>query len=275
MTVDEHKPLVSIVSPVFNGEKFVGRMLASVLSQSYPNIEMICVDDGSEDGTEKAVLSFSSAFREKNMRLVYTRQPHKGQAAAINCGLKLVNGEYLSWVDSDDFLVPSSIEAKLSALIANHDYDVATSDFYVVDESNPKRVLRRQGDLFGSLNFQSRQFYLALLGRSIIEANCHLVRMSCFDEAFPERELVDCREGQNYQLMLPLYFKYKRLYVDQPLAYYVIRSESHYHRQRSEEEWAARYDALMEMLEHVLGSLGISALEIKKLVKMSCFNQER
>lgn len=275
MTINENKPLVSIVSPVFNGEQFVGRMLSSVLLQSYPNIEMICVDDGSEDRTEEAVLSFSSAFSEKNMRLVYTKQSHKGQTAAINCGLKLVNGEYLSWVDSDDMLVPSSIEAKLSALIANRDYDVATSDFYVVNEHNLDRVVRRQSDFFGNLNFQSRQFYLALLGMSIIEANCHLVRMSCFDEAFPQRELIACQEGQNYQLILPLYFKYKRLYVDKPLAYYVIRSESHYHRQRSEEEWAARYGALMEMLEHVLGSLGIPALEIKKLVKMSCFNQER
>lgn len=275
MTINENKPLVSIVSPVFNGEQFVSRMLSSILLQSYPNIEMICVDDGSEDETEKVVLSFASAFSEKNMQLVYTKQPHKGQTAAMNSGLKLVNGEYLSWVDSDDFLVPTSIETKLSALIANKDYDVATSDFYVVNECNLDRVVRRQGDLFGDLNFQSSQFYLALLGKSIIEANCHLVRMSSFDEAFPQRELVACREGQNYQLMLPLYFKYNRLFVDKPLAYYVIRSESHYHRQRSEEEWEARYDALTEMLKHVLGSLGISALEIKKLVKMSCFNQER
>ena len=275
MTIYKNKPLVSIVSPVFNGEQFVGRMLSSVLLQSYPNIEMICVDDGSEDGTEKAVLSFASAFREKNMRLVYTKQPHKGQTAAVNSGLKLVNGEYLSWVDSDDFLTPSSIEVKLSALIANRDYDVVTSDYNVVNEHNLQRVVRRQGDWFGNLNFQSRQFYLALVGRSIIEPNCHLVRMSCFDEAFPQRELVACMEGQNYQLLLPLYFKYRRLFVDEPLACYVVRSESHYHRQRSEEEWMVRYDALMEMLKSVLDGLGFSALEIKKLVKMSCFNQER
>ena len=198
-----------------------------------------------------------------------------GQTAAVNTGLKLVNGEYLSWIDCDDFLTDTAIEDKLSALISNPDYSITTNDFYVVMENNLDKIVRRQGDYFGNLNFQSWQFYLALSGMAIIEANCHLVRMSCFDEIFSQRDLVACSEGQNYQLVLPLYFKYKRLYIDKPLAYYVIRNDSHYHRLRSADEWMARYDALIKMLELVLDSLGFSAMESKKLIKMSCFYQER
>jgi len=264
-------PLVSIVSPVYNAEKFVGRMLSSVLSQSYQHIEMICVDDGSVDSTEEVIKSFVGLFEERNMRLVYAGQPHGGQTSAVNTGLKLANGEFLSWVDSDDFLADKSIEMKFFALMSNEDFGVATSNYYVVNECNLDRVLFRQGDFFGNLNYQSRQFYLALAGMSIIVSNCHMVRMSCFDEAFPDRELVACSEGQNYQLVLPLFYRFERLYVDAPLAYYVIRNNSHYHRERSSAEWLSRNSALCDMLELVLDSLGFSTSEIRKLVRMSCF----
>ncbi len=275
MNIDNSTPLVSIVSPVYNAELFVGRMLSSILSQTYRNIEMICVDDGSEDNTEAAIKSFAGVFAEKNMRLIYLRQEHGGQTRAVSAGLKLANGEYLSWVDSDDFITENSIATKLSALTENRDYGVATSDFYVAREQNLHRIIRRQGAYFGNLNFQSRQFYLALSGMSIIEANCHLVRMRCLDEALPGRELAPCMEGQNLQLTLPLYYRYRRLYIDVPLACYVIRDGSHYNRERGAEEWAARYGAFLETLRLILESLNFSALEIRKVIKNSRFNRER
>ncbi len=111
-----NKPLVSIVSPVYNAEAFVGRMLSSVLSQTYWNIEMICVDDGSEDNTEAVIKSFTDAFAEKNMRLIYLRQEHGGQTRAVSAGLQLVNGEYLSWLDSDDYYLPGKLTAQMRYL---------------------------------------------------------------------------------------------------------------------------------------------------------------
>ncbi len=266
-----NKPLVSIVSPVYNAEAFVGRMLSSVLSQTYWNIEMICVDDGSEDNTEAVIKSFTDAFAEKNMRLIYLRQEHGGQTRAVSAGLQLVNGEYLSWLDSDDFITEQSIEAKLSALMANKEYDIVTNNSCVVHENDVDRILYRQGDLYGNLNYQSKQFYLAISALSIIIPNCHLVRMDRFDDIFPQRELVPCIEGQNYQLLLPLYYKYRRLFMNDSLAYYVVRNDSHCHRERTAEERAARYEAVLEMLRQVLESLNFSVLEIRKTIKFFCF----
>jgi glycosyltransferase involved in cell wall biosynthesis len=265
-------PLVSIVSPVYNGEKFVGRMLKSILAQTYPNIEMICADDGSEDGTEAVVKSFAGAFDEKGMRLVYVKQEHGGQTRAVNTALKLANGEYLSWVDSDDYLTAESVEKKLRVLRDNPQYGVATSDFLVVDESGD--IIRRQGSLHGALNFQEQQFYLALAGASIIESNCHMVRASRFDAVFLRREIVPCEEGQNFQLMLPLYYHYKRVYIDEPLACYVVRPNSHYHRKRTPQEITKRNKELISMLEEVLTGLRFPAWEVRKLIAMSCFTQE-
>ena len=274
MDINRNKPLVSIVSPVYNAEEYVGRMLSSLLAQSYRNIELICVDDGSTDNTAAVIKSCSEAFAENQMRLVYKKVEHGGQTAAVSAGLKLLNGEYLSWVDSDDFLTEDSIETKLAALMDDKAYDIATSNFFTVDEDYPKTVLGRRGDWLGNLNYQSRQFYLAIAGMSIIESNCHLVRANCLDAAIPKRELIPCAEGQNYQLMLPLYFKYRRLYIPKPLAYYVMRRCSHYHQKRSAEQWRTRNTALMQMLEQVLEGLDFSRAETARVLKMSCFNYD-
>ncbi len=261
-------PLVSIVSPVYNAQEYVGRMLSSVLAQSHDNIEMICVDDGSTDDTEGVIKGFADIFEAQNRRLIYAKIPHAGQTAAVNAGLKRANGAYLSWVDSDDYLVPQAIAAKLCVLMDNAEADVVTSNFYVVHEQNLGQVLRRQGDMFGNLNYQSRQFFLALARQSLIESNCHLVRMDCFDRVFPKRELVPCLEGQNYQLMLPLYYRLRRYYIDTPLAYYVIRDNSHYHQKRTAEQLTARYNALTRMLRQVLDELGIPGPEVGRLLRV-------
>lgn len=264
-------PLVSIICPVYNSERFIGRMLDSVLAQTYTNIEMICVDDGSFDRTEDVIKSYLNAFREKGMKLIFSKQEHGGQTQAINTALKLVNGEYLSWVDSDDFLTSDSIEKKQAVLQSNPKYGVVTSNFFVTDESGA--ILEERGSLFGSLNRQDYQFYLALTGMSIIESNCHMVKTSLFDTVFPRREIIACEEGQNFQLMLPLYYYYKRVYIEESLAYYVYRSESHYHRKRSEEELAERNTALKQMLKKVLESLNLPPWEVRKLISISCFAQ--
>ena len=104
--------LISIISPCYNGENYVGRMLESILHQSYKNIELFCVDDGSSDGTSEVILDYRSRFEQAGKKLCYLRQEHQGQAAALDYGLKQISGEYLSWIDCDDFLTPDSVEKK-------------------------------------------------------------------------------------------------------------------------------------------------------------------
>jgi len=266
-----NKPLVSIVSPCYNSEKWIGRMLDSILVQTYKNIEMICIDDGSTDNTETVITSYIELFSQKGMRLIYTKQLHYGQTAAVNTGLKLANGEYLSWIDSDDFLTVNSIEKKMKALIQNSDFGIVTSNFNIVEEKSIDKIISVGGSRLGNLNYQPYQFYLALSEMSIIESNCHIIKTTDFDTVFPNRQIVDCIEGQNFQLVLPLYYRFKRLYIDEPLAYYVIRANSHYHRKRSEEELYNRKLGLTKMLSKVLYNIGLTQAEANRCIKISTF----
>jgi glycosyltransferase involved in cell wall biosynthesis len=263
------KPLVSIISPCFNGAEYVGRMLDSILTQTHANIEMICVNDGSTDDTEAVIRSYADRFASKGMRLRYLCQDNLGQAAAVNTGLKHVTGEYLSWIDCDDFLTEDSVEIKLNALLNNPKLGVCTSDLFIVDETDVARIQGRNGDLFGHLNDQRNQFYLTVVGLSSIECHAHMVRMSCFDRVHPRREINRCREGQNYQMLLPLYYHFPRGYIHKALGFYVVRKNSHYHSERTRERELERQKSLLAMLKEVLRGLGLPETEIRRLTDMS------
>ena len=116
------KPLVSIITPCYNGESFLERYYESVLAQTYSELELTFVNDGSTDGTEKIALSYESRFRQKGIRYIYIKQENRGQASALNRGLKLFHGEYLTWPDSDDIIMPEFIEKKVSFLQTHPKY---------------------------------------------------------------------------------------------------------------------------------------------------------
>ena len=98
------EPLVSVVTPCYNGEKYISRFLDSVINQTYDNVEVILVNDGSIDKTEEIALNYKSKFEKRGYKYIYIYQKNAGQAAAINQGLKVLQGKYLIWPDSDDIL---------------------------------------------------------------------------------------------------------------------------------------------------------------------------
>jgi glycosyltransferase involved in cell wall biosynthesis len=95
--------LVSLLTPMYNTDKYIHRLLDSVLSQDYPSIEMIIIDDGSTDNSKDIVKSYIQPFAEKGYTLKYVYQENQGQSVAIKNGLQLISGEFLAWPDSDDF----------------------------------------------------------------------------------------------------------------------------------------------------------------------------
>lgn len=119
------KDLVSIVIPVFNGGYYLQRMLDSILNQTYPQIEMILVDDGSTDDTVQTAQRYQQRFAERGFGYRIIQSAHKNASAAINQGLPYVTGEYLIWPDSDDILEPESVEKRVEFLKKIHNINVS------------------------------------------------------------------------------------------------------------------------------------------------------
>lgn len=101
--------LVSILIPAYNAERWLSQTIASALAQSWPNKEIIVVDDGSTDAT----LQVAGGFASRAVKVV--SQPNAGACAARNRALALAQGDHIQWLDADDLLAPDKIERQLSA----------------------------------------------------------------------------------------------------------------------------------------------------------------
>ena len=97
---------VSVIIPMYNVEKYIGQCVESVCGQTLRELEVICIDDGSNDATAQVVES----LREKDERVSLVVQRNQGVSASRNAGLKLARGEYISFLDSDDYLKENALE---------------------------------------------------------------------------------------------------------------------------------------------------------------------
>jgi len=129
---------VSIIIPVYNGEKFIRRAIRSVVDQNFPRkqFEIIVVDDGSTDNTLDIVQPFKDTIRivrhEKNM----------GLAASRNTGIKAARGQYIVNLDADDYLHQDFLYIEIMFLSLNEDFDAVSCDYFIVDE-HEKHLERR------------------------------------------------------------------------------------------------------------------------------------
>lgn len=115
---------VSVIVPVYNAERYLGRCMAGILGQTWENMEILLVDDGSTDGSAKICDYFSK--KDKRVRAVHTE--NKGVSAARNLGLELCGGDYVAFVDADDFLEEDMVE-HLADLLEKTGCDVAGCGF--------------------------------------------------------------------------------------------------------------------------------------------------
>ena len=123
--------LISVIVPIYNTEKYLVECVESLRKQTYSNIEIILVDDGSTD----ASIEICDEFAEKDSRVKVFHKKNEGVAVARNFGIQQSNGQYVVIVDSDDVAVDRMIEV-LYTQIKEKDADIAVGNYYIYDESD-------------------------------------------------------------------------------------------------------------------------------------------
>jgi glycosyltransferase involved in cell wall biosynthesis len=113
-------PLISCIIPVFNGERYLGEALDSILAQTYRPIEIIVVDDGSTDGTGELVARYGHRIR-------YFRQNNEGAPTARNAGLSAARGAFVAFLDSDDLWQPDKLERQMARFEARPELDLCVT----------------------------------------------------------------------------------------------------------------------------------------------------
>jgi glycosyltransferase involved in cell wall biosynthesis len=118
---------VSVIIPVYNGERFLAEAVHSALSQTHRDVEVIVVDDGSTDGTPDIISRLGSLVRP-------LRQPNQGVAAARNAGIAVARGRFVAFLDADDVWLPHKLERQLALLESKPSLGAVGSGFLVTDE---------------------------------------------------------------------------------------------------------------------------------------------
>ena len=257
------KELISIITPCYNVASTLEQYLKSILNQTYNNIEVIAVDDGSTDDTAKILKRYISIFAENKMTLKYIYEDNAGLGAAINNGLKYVEGDYLCWSDPDDFYFPTSMEKRLREFHKHPECAVVSSDAYVYHSNDLKHPFKREAARF-ICRQEPNQFELLLKEESHFCAGCHMIRMADFEKVNPKREIYPAKRGQNWQLLLPVYYKFKRYYLDEPLYAYVIYPNSMSSGDMTEEKEMNRWGEHEEIIRQTLCRIPLTENEIEK-----------
>lgn len=206
---------ISVIIPTFNREKLVGDSIKSVLNQSYKNLEVIVVDDGSEDNTKQEI------DKIKDNRIKYIKlKKNYGASTARNIGIKIAVGQYISFQDSDDFLYPYKLEKQMINIInkkSNLDFCKikvifnSSYNLFYPNERQEKSILK--GNIFKELisrgNFISTQSIL-------VKSN--FIRKYYFDTNLPRL--------QDYDIVLRMIPKVKISYTREVLMDLIIHKDS-------------------------------------------------
>ncbi len=134
--------LISVIVPVYKVEKYLDRCIKSIAGQSYPKIEIILVDDGSPDSCP----AMCDNWAKKDSRIRVIHEPHGGPSDARNAGLKQAVGQYIGFVDSDDWIAPEMYERLLNAIHADQSDIAACAVQMVWEDDTPSRMLTEQAN---------------------------------------------------------------------------------------------------------------------------------
>jgi teichuronic acid biosynthesis glycosyltransferase TuaG len=179
-------PLVSIITPAFNSEKFIQETIESVLAQTYQNWEMVIVDDGSKDNTVTLVKTYTET--DSRIKLIELKE-NSGPAVTRNTAIKHSKGRYLAFLDSDDQWLPDKLEKQLQFMQV-HQVAFSFTSYKVVDE---------KGTETGSIiEVPEKVTYEELLKNNVI--GCLTVMLD--REKIGEVEMLNIRTRQDYVLWL-------------------------------------------------------------------------
>jgi len=208
-------PAVSVLMPAYNVEPYVGDAIRSVLAQTYGDLEVIVVDDGSKDGTAEAVAAL--AAEDRRVRLV--RQANRGLAGARNTAMRMARAEVFALLDSDDLWEPEFLAEQVAILDARPEIDIVTGNGWMYGGSRhgelarPCPDSRPDPDLGAILGDERAVFIMSVFRRRVYEV------VGCFDETM--------RTNEDYDFWLRgaiSGFRFAR--NDRPLGHYRIRTDS-------------------------------------------------
>ncbi len=247
MSVNKGEKLVSLIVPAFNVEKYIEKCLEAIIEQTYRNIEIIIVDDGSSDGTWDKI----AALMKIDPRIQGYQQQNKGVSAARNYALENANGDYIQFVDADDYIAKETVE-KLVTSIETSNADWVNFQYHRVDEAG--NILDGSNFTKGYMDLSTQERKFIFLRDVLIE---YYVGYEIWDKLYVADLIRDnnlkfdenCHMGEDLEFNICYALVSKSIIcLDDRLYYYGVRSGS---AMRSFTELSALFDERLTLLKGI------------------------
>ncbi|QCX34370.1 glycosyltransferase family 2 protein [Caloramator sp. E03] len=211
---------VSIIVPYYNSEKTIIRALDSIKNQTYKDFEIIIINDGSNDSSEKLVNKFIND--NKNIKCKHLNQKNKGPSSARNLGIKSSKGEYIAFLDSDDTWENNKLEEQINFLEKHKDYYILGTQNNIIIKGKKLNKIKTN-DYFTEITFYKRLFKNYFITPSVIINKKALEEIGLFNEEqrYAEDQLLFMRVLRKFKggiINIPLCTTYKYLYGDNGLS---------------------------------------------------------
>lgn len=206
MMKEKSLPLVSIVVPCYNHEKYVTQTIESIVNQTYKNIELIVIDDGSKDSSQEVIQKLANKYK-----FTFIHRPNRGLSATLNEAIELSSGKYFSTIASDDILMLEKIEKQVEFMEANPQFGMCYAKIVCFEDSLEKSYeypnSNKQGWIFEDL----------LNYGCFIPAPSNFIKKEVFDVVGGYDESLWI---EDWDMWLRIAQKYQIGYIDEHVAYY-------------------------------------------------------
>jgi len=201
-------PRVSVIIPAYNAQRFVGEAIESALAQTYPDFEIVAVDDGSTDATLSILRSF-----EPRIRVI--SQPNRGPAAARNAGIRDSTGDYIAFLDGDDLWKIEKLSEQVALLDERSDVGLVYTESLMFSDAAGKREIHRK------IGYAIEPSLGFLLHGNCIPTSTVMFRRDCVEQVGRMSEARELLEGgEDYEYWLRIAQCYSIAGIPKPLAFY-------------------------------------------------------
>lgn len=202
-------PLVSVIIPAYNHENFIEQTLISIVNQDYRNIELILLNDGSVDNTDRKIKNMDTMLKNRFVRYIYISKENEGICKTLNKGLNLANGNYIIPFPSDDIMFPQRIKKQVEYMERNKEYKIVYTDGYLVWSNGIINVNMRYPDEYKfsrSLKFIEGDVFKFILSNVFLMPTPTIcVAKECYDNVGCYDEELLCEDPDMFIRLAKVY----------------------------------------------------------------------
>lgn len=253
----ELNPLVSVIIPFYNSEEFLDMAIESVLGQTYENIELIIVNDGSTDNSEQ----IAKKYHEQDIRCVIYTKENGGVSSARNFGIDHANGEYIMFIDSDDWIEEDTISNLLSKLMQDKSDMIVYGVFF--DSYRNNKLVHSQKKAYHSIVLYEREdiakFYNELKVADIFASCCNKIFLSVFIKNNKIRFADNISNYEDYLFVVDAFSKAEKISISSTAYYHYIKSERLGNSRKYKENYTSNILYVIQKADLLWQELGLKA----------------